>query len=78
MTAAAEAGATVLNFAEVVDLRIVAGRVAGAEVRDRLSGEAVSVEARAVVNATGPWLETSGDSRTRRRARTAGSPRACT
>ena len=30
----------------------------GAEVRDRLSGDAVSVEARAVVNATGPWLET--------------------
>ncbi len=29
----------------------------GAELRDRLSGETVSVEARAVVNATGPWLD---------------------
>jgi glycerol-3-phosphate dehydrogenase len=58
VTAASEAGATVLNFAEVVDLRVIAGKVRGAEVRDRLSGEVVSVEARAVVNATGPWLDT--------------------
>lgn len=58
VTAAAEAGATVLNYAEVVELRLVGGRVKGAEVRDRLSGETVAVEARAVVNATGPWLDT--------------------
>jgi glycerol-3-phosphate dehydrogenase len=58
VTAASEAGATVLNFAEVVELRLVAGRVKGAEVRDRLTCETVSVEARAVVNATGPWLDT--------------------
>ena len=57
VTAAAQAGATVLNYAEVVDLRLVEGRVRGAEVRDRLSGDTVSVEARAVVNATGPWLD---------------------
>ena len=58
VTAAAEAGATVLNYAEVVSLRTVAGQVRGAEVHDRLSGEIVAVEARAVVNATGPWLDT--------------------
>ncbi len=58
VTAASEAGATVLNFAEVVDLRIVGGTVRGAEARDRISGDVVSIEARAVVNATGPWLET--------------------
>lgn len=58
VTAAAEAGATVLNYAEVVDLRLAGGKVAGAEMCDRLSGEVVSVEARAVVNATGPWLDT--------------------
>jgi len=57
VTAAAEAGATVLNYAEVVELRTVDGAVRGAEVRDRLSGESVGVEARAVVNATGPWLD---------------------
>jgi glycerol-3-phosphate dehydrogenase len=32
--------------------------VRGAELRDRLSGDLFSIEARAVVNATGPWLET--------------------
>jgi len=58
VTAAAEAGATVVNYAEAVELRSVAGRVAGAEVRDRSSGETVSVDAKTVVNATGPWLET--------------------
>jgi len=54
--AAADAGAVVANYAEVVALRHVAGRVRGAELRDRLSGEAFSVEARTVVNATGPWI----------------------
>ena len=57
VTAAAEAGATVLNYAEVVDLRMVDGVVRGRELHDRLSGETISVEARAVVNATGPWLD---------------------
>ncbi len=55
--AAEHAGATVLNYAEVVELRIAGGRVVGAEVRDRLDGEATTVTARAVVNATGPWLD---------------------
>ena len=58
VTAAAEAGATVLNYAEVVELRMVDGVVRGAELLDRISGETISVEARAVVNATGPWLDT--------------------
>ncbi len=53
--AAAEAGATVLNYAEVRELRTVRGRVAGAEVL--ADGTAVSVSARAVINATGPWVD---------------------
>ena len=57
VSAAAAAGAAVANYAEVVALRHVAGRVRGAELRDRLSGETLSVEARAVVNATGPWID---------------------
>ncbi|MGH3130622.1 MAG: glycerol-3-phosphate dehydrogenase/oxidase [Gaiellaceae bacterium] len=55
--AAAGAGATVLNYAEVSALRIAGGRVAGAEVLDRETGEVASVAARAVVNATGPWVD---------------------
>jgi glycerol-3-phosphate dehydrogenase len=53
--AATEAGATVLNYAEVRELRTVHGRVAGAEVL--VDGTAVSVSARTVVNATGPWVD---------------------
>jgi glycerol-3-phosphate dehydrogenase len=53
--AAAEAGACVLNGAEVVALRSRASMVAGAEVR--VDGEDVSVDARVVVNAAGPWVD---------------------
>jgi glycerol-3-phosphate dehydrogenase len=49
--AAAESGATVLNYAEVTELRTVGKRVAGAHV------DGIPVSARAVVNATGPWLD---------------------
>jgi glycerol-3-phosphate dehydrogenase len=55
--AAAERDATVLNYAEAVALRIAAGRVVGADVVDRLGQETVGVRARAVVNATGPWVD---------------------
>ncbi len=57
VTAAARGGATVLNHAEVVALRTVGGRVRGAEVADRLTGATVAIDAVAVVNATGPWLD---------------------
>ncbi|MDX6439537.1 MAG: glycerol-3-phosphate dehydrogenase [Gaiellaceae bacterium] len=55
--ATAAAGGVVANYAEVAALRHVAGRVRGAEVRDRVSGETLSVDARVVVNATGPWID---------------------
>ena len=53
--AAADAGACVLNRAEVVALRQLSGRVVGAEVR--VDGSVVAVSARQVVNATGPWVD---------------------
>jgi glycerol-3-phosphate dehydrogenase len=55
--AAAEAGATVANYVEARALRITGGRVGGAEVVDALGGGSLSVTARAVVNATGPWID---------------------
>jgi glycerol-3-phosphate dehydrogenase len=55
--AAAEAGATVANYAEATALRVVGGQASGAEVLDREDGETVSVHARTVVNATGPWVD---------------------
>jgi glycerol-3-phosphate dehydrogenase len=53
--AAADAGATVLNRAEVVAVRQIGGRVVGAEVR--VDGSDVSVDSRLVVNAAGPWVD---------------------
>jgi glycerol-3-phosphate dehydrogenase len=54
--AAAESGAAVLNYADVVAVRVEQGRVAGAEIV--ADGETVAIRARAVVNASGPWLDT--------------------
>jgi len=54
---AAEAGATVLNHAEVTALLLDGGRVRGATVRDTLSTAVVEVDATVVVNATGPWSD---------------------
>lgn len=53
--AAAGSGGTVANYAEVVALRLERGRVAGAEVS--ADGVTITVRARAVVNASGPWLD---------------------
>ncbi|MFJ3664397.1 FAD-dependent oxidoreductase [Streptomyces sp. NPDC090119] len=55
--AAVEAGAVVLNHAEVTGLRTTRGRVTGAELKDRLTGEEFGVNARLVLNATGPWVD---------------------
>ncbi len=54
---AAERGAVVLTHAEVTGLHHEGGRLAGATVRDRLSGERLEVRARALVNAAGPYAD---------------------
>jgi glycerol-3-phosphate dehydrogenase len=53
--AAEDTGSVVLNYAEVRELRSVGGRVCGATVV--ADDEPVGVSARAVVNATGPWVD---------------------
>ncbi|WP_037604377.1 glycerol-3-phosphate dehydrogenase/oxidase [Streptacidiphilus rugosus] len=55
--AAVDSGAVVLNHAEVTGLRFTGGRVSGAELRDRLDGGEFGVDARLVLNATGPWVD---------------------
>lgn len=55
--AAEESGAAVANYAGVTRLLHEHGRVVGAVVRDSLGGVGVTVRARAVVNATGPWTD---------------------
>ena len=55
--AAANAGATIMNHAEVRQLRRAGSHVTGAHVVDGITGKEVDITARAVVNATGPWSD---------------------
>lgn len=58
LTAARRGGALAANYAEVVGfLKDGAGRVTGARLQDRLGGVTLTVAARAVLNASGPWLD---------------------
>lgn len=54
---AAEAGAMVANHMEVTGLIRERGRVAGIEVRDRLTGAEGGIRARQVINTAGPWVD---------------------
>lgn len=55
--AAAEAGAAAVNHARVTAFTHEDGRVCGAVVTDGLTGQTHRIDARIVVNATGPWSD---------------------
>jgi len=57
LLSAVEAGTVALSYAEVTALDKVDGRITGARVRDRIDGGEVTVRARVVVNAAGPWVD---------------------
>jgi glycerol-3-phosphate dehydrogenase len=50
-------GALVATYAAVEQLSLADGRVRGAVIRDRLTGQTAAVSATVVVNATGPWCD---------------------
>ncbi|MBK8455694.1 MAG: glycerol-3-phosphate dehydrogenase/oxidase [Phyllobacteriaceae bacterium] len=52
---AVHSGATIANHAEADSLRRENGRVAGIVIADRLGGGRLTIRARAIVNAAGPW-----------------------
>lgn len=54
---AAALGATIANYAEVTGLRSEGGRLTSALVRDRESGAEITVAAKVIVNAAGPWVD---------------------
>ncbi|MFL5344998.1 MAG: glycerol-3-phosphate dehydrogenase [Hyalangium sp.] len=54
---ASEAGAVILNHASVRRLVIEEGKARGAVMVDHLSGQELTVRARVLVNATGPWSD---------------------
>ncbi len=55
--AARRYGALTVTYAEVTGLTQSEGRVDGALVEDRLSGESLTLRAKHVVNATGVWVD---------------------
>ncbi|WP_373233049.1 glycerol-3-phosphate dehydrogenase/oxidase [Cohnella sp.] len=57
MKKAAENGAMAVNYAGVESFLYDGGMIAGALVRDSISGEAYEIRASRVVNATGPWVD---------------------
>ncbi len=54
---AERSGAVVLNHVAIEQFLVERGRVTGARLADRLTGDATEVTARATVNATGPWSD---------------------
>jgi len=55
---AAAEGALAVNYAKAEHLIYEDGKVAGAEVFDRLTGGRYQIRARRIVNAAGPWADT--------------------
>jgi glycerol-3-phosphate dehydrogenase len=54
---AATAEAVLANYVQATGLLRVRGRVAGLTARDVLTGDALDIRTRIVVNASGPWLD---------------------
>lgn len=58
MKKALEFGATILNYAKVIDFIYKENRqVSGVEVEDLVRNERFSIHAKKVINATGPWVD---------------------
>ncbi|MGH8319820.1 MAG: FAD-dependent oxidoreductase [Steroidobacteraceae bacterium] len=57
VTAAAAAGAHVVNYVRATGLLAHHSRIRGVRVRDELSGHEMELRARFVINAAGPWVE---------------------
>lgn len=54
---AADRGAQIANYAEVVDILRAKGNIEGALVRDGVTGQEVPLRAKMTVNVTGPWAD---------------------
>jgi glycerol-3-phosphate dehydrogenase len=50
-------GARVVNYVEVIDFERMGGVIRGVQATDRLTGRELRIEARQIVNATGPWAD---------------------
>ena len=61
LLSARDESAVVVSYARVVGITKDAGRATGARVSDCLGGRELTVRARAVVNAAGPWMDAVSD-----------------
>ena len=57
LLSAAEAGTVAVSYARLTGFVKAEGRIVGATVVDRLGDRAVTIRARTVVNAAGPWVD---------------------
>lgn len=57
LLSAAKDGADLANYCEVVGFLQDGNKITGLEARDVLSGDLVDVQARVVVNCSGPWID---------------------
>jgi glycerol-3-phosphate dehydrogenase len=71
LKSAAELGAKVANYVEVIDFLRSGNRICGVKARDGLTGTPLEIRGKVVLNAAGPWaealLERSADLRLRSR-----------
>ncbi|MBZ5507772.1 MAG: glycerol-3-phosphate dehydrogenase/oxidase [Acidobacteriia bacterium] len=58
LTESVAAGAVACNHTELLEITRGNGRVTGARLRDRISGQEYAIHATHIVNATGPWADT--------------------
>lgn len=52
-------GADVANYVEAIGLLSASGKITGATVKDGLTGDTFDIQAKTVVNASGPWVSRS-------------------
>jgi glycerol-3-phosphate dehydrogenase len=57
LLSAAQEGAVVVSYAELIEFVKEGGRIVGARVRDRIDDRETRIDARVVVNAAGPWVD---------------------
>jgi glycerol-3-phosphate dehydrogenase len=56
LLSASEQGADLANYVEVTDFLKTDSRVLGVQAKDLVTGERITVRAKMVLNATGPWI----------------------
>jgi glycerol-3-phosphate dehydrogenase len=66
MQAAADAGASLVNYCVAEELLRENGRIVGAFARDLISGDVAPLRARFVLNTAGPWVDTVAEMAGRR------------